>query len=379
VKSVVERVLGRYETGTPGPTLIVLGGLHGNEPSGVHAARRVLERLQQERPPLRGQVVALAGNLEALARQRRFLTRDLNRAWTEDRVTRLRDGDPALNSPEDMQQRDLLRIMEEAGERADGHRIIVLDLHTTSGESPPFTVMSDTRRNRRIAFGVPGPVLLGLEESIDGSLLSYATERGHVAVLVESGQHDAERSIDLHEAVIWLTLASAGCLTPREVPDYELWRRRMDEACKGLPRVVELRYRHAIDDGDDFRMEPGLRGFTPIRKGDLLARDRRGEIRSQHDGHLLMPLYQEQGSDGFFIIRRVSPIWLWLSAALRALHLHGLVTLFPGVTHHPDRKNALRVDPKVARWFTVEIFHLFGYRRRRRDGEYLIFTRRRPG
>ena len=31
--------------------------------------------------------------------------------------------------------------------------------------------------------------------------------------------------------------------------------------------------------------------------------DKHGKIKAQNDGYLLMPLYQQQGYDGFFIVR----------------------------------------------------------------------------
>src|SRR5476651_1711478 len=46
----------------PGPTLLILGGIHGNEPAGVLAAERVLPRIQERSTDLRGEVVLLRGN-----------------------------------------------------------------------------------------------------------------------------------------------------------------------------------------------------------------------------------------------------------------------------------------------------------------------------
>jgi len=67
-----------------------------------------------------------------------------------------------------------------------------------------------------------------------------------------------------------------------------------------------------------------------------------------------------------------------VSKILRTMRLQYALLLLPGVRRHPDRLFTLRVDPKVARWFLVEIFHLFGYRCRRREADHLIFSRRRP-
>ena len=82
------RVIGRYpEAPGEGPTLVVFGGIHGNEPAGVFAARRVAARLAELAPPMRGQFVALAGNRPALARGVRFL--EANEAYYDDVTERL--------------------------------------------------------------------------------------------------------------------------------------------------------------------------------------------------------------------------------------------------------------------------------------------------
>jgi len=370
-----QRRLGRYTTGRPGPTIVVCGGLHGNEPAGALAARRVLERLERERPPLRGELLAVAGNLAALAAGRRYLAVDLNRVWQPDHVLSVRNG--RSRNPEQEELRALLEVFDGLDDR-DGP-LILLDLHTTSGESPPFTIMSDTLRNRRIAFALPPTVILGLEETVDGTLLEYLTERGYTAVVVEAGQHDAPASVAIHEAVLWMGLTAAGALTAREVPDFAAHRARLQEASRDLPRVVELRHRHPVAASDGFRMEPGYRGLQPVSQGELLGRDRGGEVRAPQRGRIVLPLYQELGDDGFFLVRRVSRVWLGLSALLRRLKLGRIVPWLPGVEKHPDQPNALLVDPKVARWLGVEIFHLFGFRRRRPDGDHLVFSRRRPG
>jgi succinylglutamate desuccinylase len=80
------RVLGRRSGAERGPLLVVMTGIHGNEPAGLIAAERVLQSLEARGLPRRGDVVFLAGNLEALERRVRFVDRDLNREWTRERL-----------------------------------------------------------------------------------------------------------------------------------------------------------------------------------------------------------------------------------------------------------------------------------------------------
>jgi succinylglutamate desuccinylase len=369
------RVLGRYEGTAPGPTLIVTGGLHGNEPAGAVAARHVLDLLSARAPALRGRVVALAGNLAALAQDRRYLDRDLNRLWTSEAVSALRVQDPALDCVEEREQRALLEILEREREASSGP-LTLLDLHTTSGGGPPFSLMSDTLPNRRLAMFLLVPVMLGLEESIDGTLLEYATRRGDVAVVVEGGGHAEPVAVKNHEAVIWHTLVAIGCLRRDDVPDIEAHAEQLRRAAVGMPRFHEVRYHHPVHAGDAFRMEPGFTGLQPVERGRLLARDNAGEIRASESGRLLMPLYQAQGTDGFFLVRPVSGFWLSLSVLLRTLRLDALLPFLPGVTRDDESAGSLRVDRRVARWFVVEVFHLLGYHRRLQREDVIVFTHR---
>lgn len=374
------RFIGRYDAGRPGPLFVVLGGIHGNEPAGVRAAEAVLEQLEQRGTPLRGQLVCLAGNLAALPRNERFLARDLNRRWFEEDIARLLASDPALLDKEDAQQRELVELLVELEGQATGG-LVFLDLHSTSSISPPFCCMADTLRNRRIALGLPMPILFGLEETIDGSIMGYLTERGHTALAVEGGQHDAPATQQAHEASIWLCAVAAGCLAAHEVPDFGASKQRLVELAKGHPQRLEITYRHGVEPGDGFVMRPGFWSFQPVEQGKVLADDAEGEISVPEHAMLLMPLYQSQGEDGFFLAKPMSRFRLACSSLFRRLRLEFLLHLVPGIRSHPDpgTRDAWLVPHSVADGFTRNLLFLFGYRRMRPEGIWVVFTRRRPG
>lgn len=50
-------------------------------------------------------------------------------------------------------------------------------------------------------------------------------------------------------------------------------------------------------------MLPGYENFQLVKKGEVIAEDSNGPIVVKEDGLLLMPLYQNKGEDGFFIIK----------------------------------------------------------------------------
>jgi len=371
------RVLARLGGQVPGPTIVVAAGIHGNEPAGLEAVIRVVSRLERERPDIRGSLVALAGNRAALRERTRFIDEDLNRRWTPERVAALRAG-AGREAPlaEDREQLELLDALQEAVAAASGP-LHFLDLHTSSAEGPPFLTVGDTLYNLRFAARFPLPLLLGLEEQVDGALLEYLNNLGFVTVGVEAGHHAAGSSVDRLEAVLWLALLHAGLLPAEALPDADGHRRLLEEAGRGLPRLLEVRRRHAISSEDGFRMEPGFANFHPVAKGQLLARDEHGLVLAPESGRLLLPLYQGKGSDGFFIASEVRAFWLGLSTVLRRLRLGALLRLLPGVRRHPARRELLVVNTRVARWLAPETFQLFGYRKlRRADGELLVGRRR---
>ena len=363
-----------------GTLLFVVGGVHGNEPAGVRAIRSVFAEIERRGLAVAGRVVGLVGNARALAQGKRFLATDLNRLWTDERMRALRASSEPMRDPEALEQVALLEAFEEhlAG---SWERVILFDLHSTSAGGAPFTIISDTLQNRPPAFALPVPVLLGLEERIEGTLLSWFADLGHVALCLEGGQNELFSTVEHHVAALWLTLVSCGLVCAEDVPELAAHRARLENSARNLPAVVELRYRYGIAAGAHFEMKPGFQNFQPVRRGEVLARVDPGsgerEIQSPLAGRLLMPRYQALGDDGFFLGREVRPFWLWLSGWLRRAGLAWVPRALPGVRRDPARAGELVVDRRIARWLTVEVLHLFGYRWRSREGRKVRFVRRR--
>jgi len=371
----VPRVIGDLPGAGDAPLLVCVAGIHGNEPSGVLALQRVFQVLVTERVVLRGGVVGFAGNLQALGRGVRYVQDDLNRAWTDERLQRVsRSGGP---TDEDRELAELEVEIRQRLDRVTGPACL-LDLHSTSGPGKPFITMDDTLRNRAFASAFPVPRVLGLEEELVGTLTGYVIRhRAMPALGFESGRHLDPTTREHAEAAVWIALEASGVLARGSRPEPAAARQLLTQRGGGLATVVEVRHRHEV--GRDFRMEPGFSSFQPVRRGDVLAWEGERPVPSPWHALMLMPRYQGQGSDGFFLVRPVHPFWLALSSLLRRAGVVGAVHLLPGVTRDPDRPGSFRIDRRRARWLVRQVFHLLGFRREPGTGDETVMTPRDGG
>lgn len=369
-----DHLIGAYVGRSNGPTLIAVGGLHGNEPAGAVALYRVSQRLAEITDRLKGRVYFLAGNTRALGPGVRFIDADLNRHWTRQNMSCV-GSERLWEQSEGFELTELDSVLDSILVTAEDE-VYVLDLHSTSADGQPFATVGDTLRNRKFAQQFPVTILLGIEEQLNGTMLEYLNNAGAVTLGFEGGSHTSPKTVDTHEALIWLALRNAGILDAADIPELSRSRKILAQGRKG-PHIYEVRYRHAIRPDDDFVMDPGFNNFDPVRAGQPLARDRNGPIRAVETGSILMPLYQRLGEDGFFIGRPVAAVWLWISEILRRIGIQKIVQILPGVHRDDDDPETLIVNTSVARLFPLQVFHLLGFRRRRWMKRKLVVSRRK--
>ena len=294
----VERVIGKYSTGEKGNLLLVTAGVHGNEPSGVIALKKIFEHLEKDKHPVKGTLLGLAGNVNALNHNKRFIDSDMNRVWP----------DQEYEKPEnpDHEQREMMEIVQLLKQypASDFDERYFIDCHSTSSDSVPYISVQDVGKNDSWAHEFPLYIVRGFSDLINGSIDNYFSKNQFTGFTHEGGQHFAEDTVDHQEAVIWLGLERAGILKLEELETYPSCVEVIRENQK--QKTFEILYRHELKEGDDFEMKPGYKNFERIEKGEVLAVHNGREVRSDWDAHIFMPLYQKQGSDGFFVVEEVS-------------------------------------------------------------------------
>lgn len=365
------RVIARF--GPEGaPLFVATAGLHGNEREGVYALERVAKALEARSGKLRRRVLLLRGNLAALLARQRYIDRDLNRHFEVERVDALLDG-AETTCAEDF---ELLAVMREIKHelKASPGKAFLLDLHSTSAAGPPFCLAADTLANRRLAEGLPLPLILGMEEGIDGTLLSWFALQGYDHMGVEGGRIGDRHAEDHSESATWIMLERTGALHADDVPDLDEHRERLAFASKGGPDTVAMLYRHPVEPDDGFSMVAGYTTFDRVHRGQLLAHDVRGELLCPFDGRILLPLYQGQGADGYFIGREAGSVMRALSSVLRRVLGRRALALLPGIA--TQGADGLRVALHDASGWRLAICRFFGFWRARPDGPHLVLSRR---
>jgi len=309
---MLDRVIGRYEGEENGPLLVVFGGIHGNEPSGVRALTMMFKMLEVEpitNPSFsyKGTLLGLIGNRQSYVLQQRFITRDLNRTWTDENVERIMNTNKGLLQTEALELREILDLIHAELQSNNYSKLIVLDLHTTSSYGGIFTLPSNDPESTRISLELHAPVIEGMLEGIEGTTLHYFRHDNFdlptVAVVFESGQHTEDLSVNRAIAAITNCMRTIGSINPNIVENVH--DSLLIEYSSNLPKLSKLHSMHPIAKGDEFRMKPNYKNFQVVSKGEILAEDQNGLISAGADGMVLMPLYQEKGEDGFFLIQEV--------------------------------------------------------------------------
>jgi succinylglutamate desuccinylase len=293
--------------------LICLGGMHGNEPAGVIALDLLLKMLEVEpitNPDFtfRGSIIGLRGNLQALAKGQRYIEKDLNRSLQTEHVQFILNQEEDTLQAEDLEIYQLINAIKKEVKSIAPKRVVVLDLHTTTAFGGIFTITSNEPESIRIGVDMHVPVITGFEAALEGTTMGYFKPENfsglHIATVVfESGQHNEPLSVNRAIAATINCMQTIGCVDPDDVEnrhDYLLI-----EYSKELPKVARLLSRYHVANGEEFKMLPDFKNFAPVRKGEILAYENGTAITAEQDGLIVMPKYQKQGKDGFFLVEKI--------------------------------------------------------------------------
>ncbi len=294
----ISRIIGTYSSGIKGALLFITAGIHGNEPAGIFALQKVFTLLNRKQPRIKGKVVGCSGNRKALTQNIRYIDEDLNRTWTRKNIS--------SKSEDSHEKKEMFNIIKELKKYLEKgfERQYFLDCHTTSANSKPYISVQDKGANKAWAKRFPSIVVQGLSDIVKGCIDNYESQIGLTGFVFEAGQHHSQKAVSNHERMIWLTLQKA-CGLKLEDLENNTKLTNYFERKKENQKIFQIKYRHSLNTEDTFKMEPGFINFQAVKKGQLLAYQNNRPIYSKWNAYIFMPLYQDQGDDGFFIIEEV--------------------------------------------------------------------------
>lgn len=279
----------RFESGRPGPHVLVNALTHGNEFCGMTAATHLLDT--GVRPAIGTLTVSFANvaAYESFDAARPFesrqLVHNLNRIWSDAWL------DGTEDSPELQRARQLRPVVAAADH--------ILDIHSTSQAVQPFWVYPQFGRNASTAMAIGRPAVhLVMPQGLgSGTPLIQHGRHGQddhtgVALVAECGQHFLRSTGELAIEVALDFIARFG-LIERQLSASAAPQRRF-----GLLKTCMITT-------PEFRFVRPLAGFETFAEGELIATDGDTEIRALCDDcTVLMPARRPiVGREGVYLAR----------------------------------------------------------------------------
>jgi uncharacterized protein len=303
-----------------GPKLLVLGAVHGNETCGTRGILKMLQEFDQGRRQLKaGQVTFVpVTNPKAFSLKQRNGDRNLNR--------NLRPTNTPIEFEDNianwlcplMQSHDALLDLHSF--HTGGQPFAMVGPRNNEGSLEPFALAAaeeamalrlgvtrfvdgwlDTyargvaRRMRETANSGARQHILSTDPSYGVGTTEYMRSCGGLAITLECGQHDDEKSPYVAYHAIENTLAHFGLIdapAPVAVTDPDMLN---------LYEVIDK-----IDAADSFAKT--WRSFDPIAAGELIGTRANGQaVVAQEAGHIVFPNpAATAGNEWFYLARRTN-------------------------------------------------------------------------
>jgi succinylglutamate desuccinylase len=281
------------DSGLPGPHVMLVSLIHGNEIAGAIV---LAEMLRDHFVPDIGRLTMGFANIAAYQRfdpknplASRFIEEDMNRVWDDAQLFGVR------------QSRELLRAREIRPliDKVD----MLLDLHSMLWPSNPLLLCGPSPRGRDLALRIASPPCVIADQGHAGGkrLIDYGhftQTTGHAAgILVEAGQHWEPDAVQQTRATIAALLHHAGMAkAPAPAPSAAPCFAEVTQTITA--RTHRFFFTHAFRGGE----------IVPAAN-TLIAYDGEMEIRTPHDDCMLvMPsLKASCGHTAVRLARRSAP------------------------------------------------------------------------
>lgn len=253
----------------PKPHVGLCGSVHGDEPCGANAIRRIADAFQNgELEPTAGTVFLIEANPEARAQGRRHTPEgdDLNRLWDFEFTETLRREAWGYEHHRVLALKEILGGLD-----------VFLDLHSAGTSTPPFGVSNGEASIDDIAMKVGLSFLVqswyGLADKV---IIGFLKLAGVPAFSVECGSHGDPNISDTAHRIAMNFLRATGAIDDGEETN-----------------GTEVRTVHVVETitkpSEEFAFGSPWQGFQQLEPGTLVGRDRVTEIRVSERCYAVLP------------------------------------------------------------------------------------------
>lgn len=270
-----------FDSGRPGPHVMVNALTHGNE---VCGAITVAALLRHGLRPRRGRLTLAFANVAAYRRfdpaapdASRFVDQDFNRVWSAATL-----DDAGRQSSELRRARELRPVIDQVD--------LLLDLHSMHERSAPLLLSGPLDKGIRFALEVGAPATVIADEGHPegrrlrdyGAFAEPASVRN--ALLVECGQHWEAAAVEVARDCTARFLLASGCIEAGDLP--EGWR-----AATAPPQTVIRVTTPVVATSMDFRFAGPWSGLERFAEAGTVIgwQDGRPVVTPYPDCVLVMP------------------------------------------------------------------------------------------
>lgn len=283
-----------YDSGVPGPHVMVNALTHGNEVCGAIVVKELLELGIR---PRRGRLTLAFANAAAYERfdaanpdASRFVDQDLNRVWTAAIL-----DDLSRDSVELRRARELRPLIDQAD--------FLLDLHSMHERSAPLSVCGPLEKGRALAraLGTPAWVICDEGHPEGRRMRDYAgfgdPASPKNALLIECGQHWEAGAADVGREVTGGFLVLHDVIDAADLP--RGWLRRPESGQK-VVRVTEP----IVASSRDFHFAGDYTGLETFPDAGAVIAWRDGEpVRTPYPNCVLVMPSLRQLRPGVTVVR----------------------------------------------------------------------------
>lgn len=282
-----------FDSGKPGPHVLVMALTHGNEVSGAIAVDTLLRSGVR---PRQGRLSLGFANIQAYQRfnpqdidATRFIDEDMNRVWLPS----------ALDGPRDSAELRRARELRPLIDSVD----LLLDIHSMHEESPQLMMCGACAKGLEFAqsLGVPATIVADAGHANGRRMRDYGgfgdAASPKNALLIETGQHFSKKSEYVALDVTARFLIATQAVAEADVSRFLSQEKPAPQQCL---QVTDPVIAHSMDFSftDDFR---GLERIT--HAGTVIARDAQREIVTPYDNCVLIQPSLRHLGQGVTVVR----------------------------------------------------------------------------